>query len=95
MEINNEEIVLYIYHMNKAGPVPEEKNRPGAAGQREKQLSSAFLARAASHYAARHCPARNHPAAGRSLMLAYPERQPWKALLPGLPLASFFHQPQR
>ena len=57
MEINNEEIVLYIYHMNKAGPVPEEKNRPGAAGQREKQLSSAFLARAASHYAARHCPA--------------------------------------
>ena len=89
MEINNEEIVLYIYHMNKAGPVPEEKNRPGAAGQREKQLSSAFLARAAS------LPGRNHPAAGRSLMLAYPERQPWKALLPGLPLASFFHQPQR
>ena len=76
MEINNEEIVLYIYHMNKAGPV----RLPGPG-----RLT---LCRAA-------LPGRNHPAAGRSLMLAYPERQPWKALLPGLPLASFFHQPQR
>lgn len=57
METKKEEIVLYIYHMNKAVPAPEEKNRPGAAGQREQQLSSAFLARAASHYAAQHCPA--------------------------------------
>lgn len=64
METQKGEIVLYIYHIK--GNKNENKNENGASGkipaedtpkQQAKLLSSALLARAATHYLTQHSPA--------------------------------------
>lgn len=60
MEMQKEEIVLYIYHINETGEkndIREEMPGSGAPKQQAKLCSREFLARAAAHYAAQHGPA--------------------------------------
>lgn len=97
--MQKEEIVLYIYHINtennntenKSGGFLGEMPEGGAPKQQGKQLSSAFLAKAASHYLAHHCPRDFAPAFGQEGAVSFRTRKGshGKPYFPDLPWLHF------